>query len=492
MSEIYAHESLQLPDIERPGMPDLETTPSVVYTPRSKFDYEMDLNFTHYVLYKRLCYDTSHGSYFRASMSPPLSFNCVHTEDFTSKSGFLDLDVISAIQEWKRKEESADIEAVLKNMRVFFNHCEVDDNFELFNGEQLKNMRSLEPNIDDNIFWFNFNRKPCCQGALKSKLPKQQQLALDEFFENRDNIRHVESANSDSVINLRNLDSALAFLIGYAGLIDKNDKVNFKFIQADVLTLLGLRWKLTGHLGEAATCLRAAVQTTQFDETYVSTVNPLGILASSIYLYDRSESLEITKKLLNFTLVNAYRGRAVVQNLSKKRDISNVDLRQVQVMDYYDLLSPGMCSSLLSLFKMIVDRDVTIITDKEKEWVWEKDINTDNISLGLAKWFLSLWETSCENRNDIDYRTYRNSEIKTLINNVNYDFKSMLYIKMKNLYTRKLQQLQLRQVWLVIFMAFLVICWFIPNSEQEETRREIFESRMNNSTKTSSTDIRMK
>ena len=64
---------------------------------------------------------------------------------------------------------------------------------------------------------------------------------------------------------------------------------------------------------------------------------------------------------------------------------------------------------------------------------------------------------------------------------------------MKNLYTRKLQQLQLRQVWLVIFMAFLVICWFIPNSEQEETRREIFESRMNNnSPKPTSTDIRIK
>ena len=351
MSEIYAHESLQLPDIERPGMPDLETTPSIVYTPRSKFEYETDLNFTHYVLYKRLCHDTSHGSYFRASMSPPLSFNCFHTEDFSRTSGFLSLDVISAIQEWKRKEESADIEAVLKNMRVFFNHCEVDDNFELFNGDQLKDMRSLEPTMDDNLFRFNFNRKPCCQGALKTKLPKQQELALEEFFKRGENIRHVETTNSDSLINLRNLDSALAFLIGYADLIDTSDKVNFKFIQADVLTLLGLRWKLTGHLGEAALCFRAAVQTTQFEETYVSTVNPLGILASSIYLYDDSENLEITKTMLNFTLVNAYRGRAVVQNLSKKRDISTVDVKQIQVMDYYDLLSPGMCSSLLTLFK---------------------------------------------------------------------------------------------------------------------------------------------
>lgn len=282
---------------------------------------------------------------------------------------------------------------VMDNIVDFFKTCPEDQNYNIFKDSEVQMIDTYLATTNENnkIYklsnkakYFNYMRKPCC------RLPKNAKTNLDPFIEgmikksfpyNHENFlpdkpkfNYLKSAFKRQL----GIDGALAFLVGYGEVLSSGH--SYKYIFSEAQTLLALKWKAEGYIGESLQCLRAA-QFNAFENTEkgsgyfnIPPLNSLGVLTRMIYFSDFHDSeFSLTKSLLNYTLYNVYEAFMLIDRETTKREsvktwmdsddrdsgptigktkTTNENVR-LQILTQYELRSPGMCSAILTLFDLI-------------------------------------------------------------------------------------------------------------------------------------------
>jgi len=409
---------------------------------------------------------------------------------------------------------------VMDNIVDFFKTCPEDQNYNIFKDSEVQMIDTYLATTDDvtnnKIYklsnkakYFNYMRKPCC------RLPKNAKTNLDPFIEgmikksfpyNHENFlpdkpkfNYLKSAFKRQL----GIDGALAFLVGYGEVLSSGH--SYKYIFSEAQTLLALKWKAEGYIGESLQCLRAAqynaFETTEKGSGYfnIPPLNSLGVLTRMIYFSDFHDSeFSLTKSVLNYTLYNVYEAFMLIDRETTKREsvktwlnsgdqdseptlgktkTTNENVR-LQILTQYELRSPGMCSAILTLFDLILGKHVEIIKNKQEETEWENHIKTNKVGLDFARWMLKIWTNRCSK---LDMQKWYDPRIEDIIDQSKpYWIEEFIHL-FQNFHWNKL--CSSFSFISMIIATFLVMYW-IPQEEDEEARQQEVHDRIKDKTKT--------